>query len=257
MSTERYHNEAEIPGGDASADVNTLLSIQSTSEGENQARGSISSGSDEDWIAVELSEGTLYTISVDGDGDAGLIDSVLWVRDATTAVLARNDDVDPENGQLHSEVQFVPTTGSGTQVYYLHVSGHHGYGLNHTGAYVVTVRETLNSSDTGPDITGTENSDKLVGTVAEETIMGLGGNDVLLGSHGDDVLDGGAGTDVLSGGPGADILRSGGGNDELRYTTSSSGVTVNLAENTAGGGEAEGDILEGSFSGTMPNLGHP
>ena len=62
--------------------------------------------------------------------------------------------------------------------------------------------------------------------------------------RGDDTLDGGAGDDLLVGGPGADTLMGGAGiNDTISYADSMAGVTINLADGTATGGDADGDTL--------------
>jgi len=53
------------------------------------------------------------------------------------------------------------------------------------------------------------------------------------------------GDDVLRGGAGADTLEGGAGTDTASYYTSAAGVTVNLAANTASGGDAAGDTLSG------------
>ena len=75
-------------------------------------------------------------------------------------------------------------------------------------------------------------------------IIGLGGDDSLYAMAGDDTLDGGAGDDLLVGGPGADTLMGGAGdNDTISYAHSGAGVTINLTDGTAAGGNAEGDTL--------------
>jgi Ca2+-binding RTX toxin-like protein len=66
------------------------------------------------------------------------------------------------------------------------------------------------------------------------------------GGNGDDTLIGGAGSDVLRGDGGADILTGGAGSDTVSYTTSGSGVTVDLTDNgNNAGGDALGDTLTG------------
>lgn len=70
--------------------------------------------------------------------------------------------------------------------------------------------------------------------------------DNLLGSAMGDSLTGNAKDNVIEGGAGGDLLTGGDGNDTLSYRTSSSGVTVDLTELTASGGDAEGDSF-GSF----------
>ena len=56
-----------------------------------------------------------------------------------------------------------------------------------------------------------------------------GGNDILDGGAGDDMLFGNEGDDTLIGGAGDDILDGGAGDDTADYSTSSSAITVNLA----------------------------
>ena len=85
--------------------------------------------------------------------------------------------------------------------------------------------------------------DKLRGTDKGEMISGLGGNDALFGFGGDDTLDGGTGDDLLVGGMGADTLMGGAGLDTISYNVSSAGVTINLTDGTARGGDADGDTI--------------
>jgi Ca2+-binding RTX toxin-like protein len=65
----------------------------------------------------------------------------------------------------------------------------------------------------------------------------------LIGSTYADVLTGSAGPNTLTGGAGADALHGGAGIDLANYSTSTSGVTVNLLIGTGTGGHAEGDAL--------------
>lgn len=68
----------------------------------------------------------------------------------------------------------------------------------------------------------------------------------LLGSAMGDSLTGNAKDNVIEGGAGGDLLAGGGGMDTLSYRSSDSGVTVDLMDLTASGGDAEGDSF-GSF----------
>ena len=132
--------------------------------------------------------------------------------------------------------------------------------MDNSGAYTLTVTEMEPPDpDAGPDIMGTDSvaddpntdedesvsgNDKLFGTDMSEKIIGLGGNDSLYAMAGDDTLDGGAGDDLLVGGPGADTLMGGAGdNDTISYAHSMAGVTINLTDGTATGGNADGDTL--------------
>lgn len=91
--------------------------------------------------------------------------------------------------------------------------------------------------------------DRFIGTAAANHFWGQGGGDYFNGRDGDDILDGGrdgdilygeAGNDTLIGGSGQDYLDGGDGTDTIDYTGSSAGVTINLANGTAFGGDADG-----------------
>jgi len=78
-----------------------------------------------------------------------------------------------------------------------------------------------------------------------ENLTGSARDDTLTGDGNANVIDGKAGDDVIQGGAGADTLHGGEGNDTLSYADSSQGVTVDLDAQTAGGGDAEGDVFDG------------
>ena len=93
--------------------------------------------------------------------------------------------------------------------------------------------------------------DRFIGTSAANHFWGLGGGDYFSGGGGDDILDGGRdgdilygedGDDTIIGGAGQDYLDGGDGIDTVVYTGSSSGVTVDLANGTASGGDADGPV---------------
>ncbi|MFV1465832.1 MULTISPECIES: M10 family metallopeptidase C-terminal domain-containing protein [unclassified Phaeobacter] len=93
--------------------------------------------------------------------------------------------------------------------------------------------------------------DRFIGTSDNNHFWGQGGGDVFNGGGGDDTLDGGNdgdmlygedGDDVLIGGSGQDYLDGGAGVDTVVYTTSSVGVTVDLENGTARGGDADGPV---------------
>ena len=84
---------------------------------------------------------------------------------------------------------------------------------------------------------------------------------MLDGGLGNDTLHGGAGSDTLIGGAGSDVLDGGDGEDIVSYAGSTAAVTVDLANQTASGGEAQGDSLTsiegvvGSAKNDMLNAG--
>jgi hypothetical protein len=67
----------------------------------------------------------------------------------------------------------------------------------------------------------------------------------LAAGRGADLLIGGAGDDTLIGGRGADTLVGGDGVDVADYTLSLEGVTIDMADGTAGSGDAQGDSFSG------------
>ncbi|WP_223274994.1 M10 family metallopeptidase C-terminal domain-containing protein [Tateyamaria sp. syn59] len=111
------------------------------------------------------------------------------------------------------------------------------------------------SGDTFDSIEGLIGSDdridRFIGTSAANHFIGQGGGDVFNGRAGNDTLDGGrdgdilygeGGDDVIIGGAGQDYLDGGEGIDTVVYRTSASGVTVDLANGTATGGDADGPV---------------
>lgn len=81
--------------------------------------------------------------------------------------------------------------------------------------------------------------------------------DVLRGGSGEDALKGGGGSDILEGGAGRDLLNGGEGINTLSYEHSVGGVTIDLRDSSASGGDAEGDLLaEGSFHNIVGGLGN-
>ena len=250
-----YKNESMLMGGDASADTSTELCFnppEGPFNADNQVTGTIGPG-DEDWIAIKLTEGNEYTITVGGEEGGTLNDSVLKLMDGKGGLIMMNDDTKPAEGMLGSQIKFTPEAGSGTQVYFISVSGNtdNPFSTVNTGTYTVKVAEmALLPEGESADIEGTPNADKLVGTDDSESIAGLAGDDTLHGGDGDDTLSGGPGNDLLVGGAGADTLKGGADNDTISYKYSPMGVSINLRAGTAMGGDADGDKLGSNNNGT-------
>ena len=77
-----------------------------------------------------------------------------------------------------------------------------------------------------------------------ENLTGSAFNDTLTGNAGANILTGGAGDDVLRGLAGADVLDGGDGSDTLDYSSSASGVHVEIwGSHVAEGGDAAGDTF--------------
>ncbi|MEO1617724.1 MAG: DUF4347 domain-containing protein, partial [Planctomycetota bacterium] len=110
-------------------------------------------------------------------------------------------------------------------------------------------RDSSGQSISGP----TESDDTFKGTSGNDVAEALGGDDILFGGEGDDFLEGGDGNDKIDGGTGDDILFGGEGDDQLTgergddliiggegfdtisFQSASSGVKVNLENETAVG----------------------
>jgi Ca2+-binding RTX toxin-like protein len=89
-----------------------------------------------------------------------------------------------------------------------------------------------------------------------ENVTGSNQDDFLAGDAGDNVIRGLNGNDLIFGGAGADTLEGGEGSDWLLYdsTSATAGVSVDLLNNTASGGDATGDIISGFENAAGTNL---
>ncbi len=124
---------------------------------------------------------------------------------------------------------------------------------NTTGTTTITTKTITGTAD-NDSLTGTSEEDTIFGNagsdwvyagLGDDTLVGGDGNDRLFGEAGNDTILGGDGNDLITGGAGADILDGGSGDDSLYYNNDTSGVTINLANHTASGGEAQGDTISG------------
>lgn len=120
------------------------------------------------------------------------------------------------------------------------------------GGMTMNATVVINGSTFQSMTAGTQGPDNLTlnglanwvnGDDGNDTINGLAGNDYLLGGAGNDSILGGNNDDTLNGGSGADTLNGEAGIDILSYVGSPAGVTVNLQNNTANGGDATGDVI--------------
>jgi Ca2+-binding RTX toxin-like protein len=94
------------------------------------------------------------------------------------------------------------------------------------------------------NVTGSRYDDTLTGSAVANVLRGGDGNDKLLGGGAGDTLYGGANDDMLDGGAGADKIYGDDGVDTLVYLFSPDGVSINLANATASGGDAQGDSFK-------------
>ncbi|MCX8226690.1 MAG: calcium-binding protein, partial [Sulfitobacter sp.] len=115
-----------------------------------------------------------------------------------------------------------------------------------TSSAAVTVN-LVTGTGAGGDAQGDTltNIENLTGSGFNDNLTGDGNANLLRGGGGNDSLQGGAGNDTLVGGAGADSLTGGLGIDLADYSESGAGITVNLANGTGTGGDAQGDTLAG------------
>lgn len=93
------------------------------------------------------------------------------------------------------------------------------------------------------EVDGGEGNDIITGSDIANVLNGNGGDDIIRGLGGDDTINGGSGNDILEGGPGADTFSDVIGVNTLSYESDTTGVTVNLPDSEAFGGDAEGDTF--------------
>ena len=153
-------------------------------------------------------------------------------------------------GSGNDTAVFTPSSGGITFVENANgsVSAAHSSGTDILwGIETVSINGVISSLDSQLTsvINGTSGDDTLTGTADDDIINGLDGDDILIAIGGDDVLNGGNGHDNLVSGAGNDTLNGGSGVDRVNYTSSTAGVTVDLATQTASGGYANGDTLSG------------
>jgi Ca2+-binding RTX toxin-like protein len=109
-----------------------------------------------------------------------------------------------------------------------------------TANYATSASRVWVDLTTGQGYLGDAAGDQLYGI---ENVYGSGFNDMLVGDANANKLSGDNGNDYLAGGLGGDSLDGGSGVDTASYTSSSAGVSVDLASGRGYYGEAEGDRL--------------
>ncbi|UWQ91564.1 hypothetical protein K3727_01735 [Rhodobacteraceae bacterium M382] len=105
--------------------------------------------------------------------------------------------------------------------------------------------DTLNGDDDNDSIEGGDDGDLINGNDGNDTLRGGNDNDRIFGGLGDDELYGegssSGGANELEGGAGADALFGAGGTSIASYTTSATGLRVDLSNTSSNTGDAAGD----------------
>ncbi len=224
-----------IYGGDGidtvtftNSNIGVVVDLQSLIGQGGQAQGDI-------FFGIENISGSGYSDTL--RGDAGV--NVLTGLGGGDVLVGRGGD-DQLFGGLGNDTL---DGGEGADV----LDGGEGvdtatYATSSSAVQVSLASATASGGDAaGDELTSIEN---LTGSEFDDVLEGDDQANRLAGGRGNDRLVGGAGDDVLIGGAGADELIGGEGIDRADYTTSTSAVTVNMTDASAGGGDAAGDTFQ-------------
>jgi len=108
---------------------------------------------------------------------------------------------------------------------------------------LLTVDHTISGTAGNDVLQGSAIADDIYGAAGNDSITGGDGNDIISGGSGHNLLWGGNGDDTFLGGAGTDSFAGGAGSNTVTYELSHAGVSVDLATNTASGGDAAGDTF--------------
>ena len=141
---------------------------------------------DSDWVAISLTAGQTYTISLAGVGGGGgtLFDPILRIYDSSGSFITFDND---GGSGRDSQLTFT-ATASGT--YYISAGAFYN---GSAGSYTIGV------TDISRDV----------------QVVGTDGDDVITSGDGPDTINSGAGDDTINAGGGNDLIFSGRGNDSI------------------------------------------
>jgi VCBS repeat-containing protein len=218
--------DADILNGGAGqdwADYTTSNAAVTVNLGTNTGLGGDAQG--DTYILVERVYGSRFDDNITGDGGVNYLrgfrgDDQLF-GEGGTDFLQGGLGADALDGGAGSDWAYYVSSSAGLTIDLGNVS-------NNTGEAA------------GDTYTSIENA---LGSRFDDIISGDAGNNFLRGLQGDDVLTGGDGVDFVRGDQGADVLDGGNGVDWAYYASSSAGINVDLAANTATGGDAQGDTF--------------
>ncbi|WP_187170358.1 Ig-like domain-containing protein [Salidesulfovibrio onnuriiensis] len=172
--------------------------------------------------------------------DTGDIDTLVNVEylqfdDQTVEVTTTIDVSDPEESPYGTEVADILQGTDATDRLFGRGGGDIFYGKDgNDWLYGQKGDDTIHAGAGADRVFGHDDNDELHGD---------DGDDMLYGGLGDDFIDGGSGDDSIIGGLGADTLDGSSGNDTITYTSSSSGISLDLGTGFGSAGDAEGDVV--------------
>ena len=228
MSTHASYTETT----DAPANTSTPYTIASG----DTFSGTIDYFGDYDWVAIYLTAGVEYTISLTGadSGDGTLGDPYVWLYDDGGFEIDHDDD----GGFGYDSL--LTYTADYTGWYYIEADA---FSDAYTGTYLMSV---TSAGTPGSYILGTNGFDILSGTSGDDTIDGLAANDFLDGLEGDDVIYGGQGNDSLLGREGDDTVYGGDNHDNIALHEGDDYAEGGLGNDSIGGSDGYDTIYGGS-----------
>ena len=209
-------------------DLNLLITEDDTSGNlsaeiytNDPSATNVSPIAEDDSISTQFDQPTTFSVTGNNSDDDGTIDVATVDLDPVTDGQQTTFTID-EQGEFTTDregnVTFTPETGF-------------------TGDSTIpyTVKDDLGTTSEPASITVTVEDPSIVGTTGRDTLEGIAVADT---------LDGGEGNDILMGSLDADSLIGGEGIDRVVYGDSTAAVTVDLLNNTATGGDADGDTFD-------------
>ena len=204
-------------------------------------------------ITVDLSMGTASDNGFGGSDTLANIEHVIGSSHNDTITGSSANEI-LDGGAGNDTI----TAGSGVDTL---IGGAGNDSFDGTGSHATADYSSSTSGITVDLSMGTASNDGLGGSdtlTNIEHLIGSSHNDTITGGSGPGILDGGAGNDTITAGSGGDTLIGGAGNDSLDgsggtaiadYSSSASGITVDLSMGTA-----SNDGLGGSD--TLTNIHH-
>ncbi|MEO8114101.1 MAG: pre-peptidase C-terminal domain-containing protein, partial [Phenylobacterium sp.] len=198
------------------------------------ATGLVEVAGDRDWFRVQLTAGSDYALSLQGQGSGGgsLANPSLVLHDAGGATLAADGD-SAISTTLDSRLVFHAVT---TGTYYVEAGASLDQG---TGSYTLRVA-------TGAAATATAGNDLLAGDATPTSILAGAGADTIMGGDAANYLRGDEGNDSIQGGSGFDDINGNMGDDTAHGGAGDDWV-VGGKDNDALFGDAGNDIVYGNI----------